>query len=127
MKDIALNYMSIFPESIKNVSIKKTVVIILFLSLLSACTGSNPYNGNPDAIKDGAILYKDNCERCHGPEGRGGVCPNLIDRKWIYGGTDRELFKSIYSGRPGGMPAWKGIVDKEGIWKIIAYIRTLER
>lgn len=107
----------------------KVIIILLSLSLfiLNACSKNNPYTANPEAIKEGAIFYKNNCERCHGPEGKGGICPNLIDKNWKYGGSDGDVFRSIYSGRPEGMPAWKGILKKEDIWKIIAYIRTLER
>ncbi len=101
------------------------IILALGLFILDSCSKNNPYTGNPEAIKEGAILYKNNCEKCHGPEGKGGVCPNLTDGKWIYGGSDSDIFKSISSGRPEGMPAWKGILKKEEIWKIIAYIRTL--
>ncbi|MFN3479925.1 MAG: c-type cytochrome [Thermodesulfovibrionales bacterium] len=103
------------------------MLLLLSLSFLIACSKNNPFIGNREAIKEGAVLYKNNCERCHGPEGSGGVCPNLTDRNWIYGGRDGDIFSSISSGRPGGMPAWKGILKKEEIWKIIAYIRTLEK
>lgn len=102
-------------------------ILSLCLLLLNSCSKTNPYSANPEAIKEGAVLYKNNCERCHGPEGSGGVCPNLTDKDWKYGGKDEDILRSISSGRPGGMPAWKGIIDKDGIWKIIAYIRTLEK
>ncbi len=102
-------------------------LIFLGLFIVLGCSKENPYNGNSDAIREGAVIYKNNCERCHGPEGRGGVCPNLTDKKWKYGGSDKDVFKSISNGTPGGMPAWKGIIEKDGIWKIIAYIRTLEK
>lgn len=105
----------------------RLIITLLTLSLftLSACSKNNPFAGDNEAIKEGAVLYKNNCARCHGPEAKGGVCPNLTDGNWIYGGSDSDVFKSISSGRPGGMPAWKGILKKEEIWKIIAYIRTL--
>ncbi len=103
------------------------VVSILIIPALFACEKKNPFTGDPEAIKAGATLYKNYCERCHGPEGSGGVCPNLTDRDWKYGGTDKDVFRSIASGRPGGMPAWKDIIPRDEIWKIILYMRTLEK
>jgi len=109
---------------------KRTFCIAVLISILLslfACEKKNPFTGNPEAIKAGAELYKTHCERCHGPEGSGGVCPNLTDKEWKYGGSDRDFFRSIASGRPGGMPAWKDIISRDDIWKVIAYIRTLEK
>ncbi len=102
------------------------ISLILVMFLISSCS-KNPYEGREDAIREGAILYKQHCEKCHGPEGSGGVCPNLTDGDWKYGGSDGDVFKSISDGRPGGMPQWKGIIEKDGIWKIIAYVRTLKK
>jgi cytochrome c oxidase cbb3-type subunit 3 len=109
---------------------KRLLSTVLFLSVilsLSACEKKNPFTGNPEAIKAGAELYRTHCERCHGPQGSGGVCPNLTDKDWKYGGSDKDIFRSIASGRPGGMPAWKDIISRDDIWKVIAYIRTLEK
>lgn len=103
------------------------IIIFLILLISFACEKKNPYAGDKEAIKLGAGLYKNYCERCHGPQGSGGVCPNLTDKDWKYGGTDKDVFRSIASGRPGGMPAWKDIITRDDIWRIISYLRTIEK
>ncbi len=114
-----------YREKMKNI-ILFLISLVLMTFIISSCS-KNPYEGREDAIKEGAALYKQHCEKCHGLQGSCGVCPNLTDGDWKYGGSDRDFFKSISNGRPGGMPAWKGIINKDGIWKIITYLRTLEK
>jgi cytochrome c oxidase cbb3-type subunit 3 len=66
-----------------------------------------------------------NCDGCHAPDAGGLVGPNLADGRWRYGGTDAELFSSIYYGRPKGMPAYGGTLGIEGVWVIVTYLRSL--
>lgn len=86
----------------------------------------NPYQGNPDAIQEGFQLFESfNCVGCHDYDGSGGMGPNLRDRYWRYGGTPAEVYKTIFEGRPKGMPAWGDAVPPDEIWKIVAWIQTL--
>jgi cytochrome c oxidase cbb3-type subunit 3 len=66
-----------------------------------------------------------NCDGCHGGDAGGWVGPSLVDGRWRYGGTDEEVFSSIYFGRPKGMPAFGGVLGPAGVWNIVAYLRTL--
>ena len=66
-----------------------------------------------------------NCAGCHGYGAKGGMGPNLTDTYWRYGGTPVLIFKSIYEGRPQGMPAWNPALPPEEIWKLVAYIESL--
>lgn len=84
----------------------------------------NPFEGKPDAVKEGDKLFDAKCSECH-MDGTGGAGPNLTDDTWIYGGSDAEVFETISSGRKGGMPSWKGDLSKDDIWKIIAFIRSI--
>ena len=52
--------------------------------------------------------------------------PPLADDIWRFGRDDADVFSSIYSGRPQGMPAWRGVLTDDRIWKVIAYVRTLQ-
>lgn len=46
----------------------------------------NPYEGNPQAIKQGNELYiKMNCAGCHAYNGKGNMGPDLTDTYWRYG------------------------------------------
>ncbi len=86
----------------------------------------NPYTGNAQAVREGHDLFiRMNCAGCHGYTAKGGMGPNLTDGYWRYGGVPVALFKSIYEGRPQGMPAWNPALPPQEIWKIVAYLESL--
>ena len=86
----------------------------------------NPFEGKPEAIKAGEKIFDAKCSECH-MDGTGGAGPDLTDDKWIYGGSDAEVFETVSGGRKGGMPSWKSELSKDDIWQVIAYIRSLHR
>lgn len=86
----------------------------------------NPLQGSHDAIEAGKQLYiRMNCAGCHGYGAKGNMGPNLIDKYWRYGGTPVQVFKSIFEGRPQGMPAWGAKLSANEIWMLVAYIQSL--
>ena len=86
----------------------------------------NPYGDSPQAAQQGRELFvRMNCAGCHGYEAKGGMGPNLTDTYWRYGGTPAMIFKSIYEGRPQGMPAWNPALPPQEIWKLVAYVQSL--
>ena len=88
----------------------------------------NPYEGNAQEIATGAKLYVSyNCVDCHGADGSGAMAPAFIDGRWHFGGSAAEVYESIYQGRPDGMPAWGGLVDRASIWRLVSYVRSLEK
>lgn len=87
---------------------------------------SNPYDGNSQRIAEGAKLFiAYNCMDCHGADGSGAMGPSLQDGRWHFGGSNAEVFESIYEGRPDGMPAWGGRIADDQIWRLVAYVRSL--
>lgn len=89
---------------------------------------TNPYEGNPARIAEGAKLFVAyNCMDCHGADGAGGMGPTFQDSRWHFGGTAGEVFQSIFEGRPDGMPAWGGRLDNDQIWRLVAYVSTLDK
>ena len=85
----------------------------------------NPYSGNTAAIKEGNDLFVNmNCAACHGYDLKGGMGPDLTDTYWRYGGSPADIYKSIYEGRPQGMPAWGRTLQPALIWKVAAYIQS---
>ena len=77
---------------------------------------------NPDA---GANLFASmNCDGCHGGGAVGWVGPSLVDGRWRYGGSDEEMFTSIFYGRPKGMPAYGGVIGADGVWMLVSYIKA---
>jgi cytochrome c oxidase cbb3-type subunit 3 len=65
-----------------------------------------------------------NCVGCHA-HGGGGMGPALMDDKWRYGGRIDQIAATITEGRPNGMPAWRGRLTDDQIWKLAAYVRSL--
>jgi cbb3-type cytochrome c oxidase subunit III len=88
---------------------------------------TSPFGADPQAATIGAQLYLSyNCLDCHGVDGAGAMGPSLADGRWRFGGTPSEVFESIYQGRPDGMPAWGGRISDVDIWRLVAYVRSLE-
>ena len=89
-------------------------------------TLTNPHKGDTAVAKQGALLFTAmNCDGCHGGDASGWVGPALADGRWRYGGSDTEVFSSIYFGRPKGMPAFGGVLGTEGVWTLVTYLRSL--
>ena len=86
----------------------------------------DPYTGDAAAIAQGRqIMVGMNCVGCHGYNLKGGMGPDLTDTHWRYGGSPTLIFKSIYEGRPQGMPPWGDKLSPDVIWKVVAYIQSL--
>lgn len=88
-------------------------------------TIKNPYHGDMAAIKEGHDLFVGmNCAACHGYDLKGGMGPDLTDSYWRYGGAPADVYKTIFEGRPQGMPAWGRTLPPPLIWKVVAYIES---
>jgi cytochrome c oxidase cbb3-type subunit 3 len=87
---------------------------------------TNPAASQPQAVEQGKQLFTQmNCAGCHGFDAKGGTGPDLTDTYWRYGGTPAAIYKSIYEGRPQGMPAWGRALQPESIWILVAFIQSL--
>ncbi len=86
----------------------------------------NPYGDSPVSIADGKRLFAAmNCAGCHGYTGGGGMGPALNDHYWRYGGAPSQIYKSLYEGRPQGMPAWGHALPADQLWKLTAFVSSL--
>ena len=91
-------------------------------------TLTNPFDGDAGKISEGGKLFiAYNCMDCHGADGSGAMAPSFQDGRWHFGGTAGDVFQSIYEGRPDGMPAWGGRIADDQIWRLVAYVRTLDK
>jgi mono/diheme cytochrome c family protein len=87
----------------------------------------NPLKEDKQAAEDGGKMFSAfNCDGCHGGGAVGAVGPSLADGRWRYGGTDAEVYHSIFYGRPRGMPAWGGTLPPEAIWRLVSYLKSIE-
>ena len=86
----------------------------------------NPLAHDPTAVQEGKKLFASmNCAGCHGYKATGGMGPDLTDTAWRYGGTPIDMYKSVYEGRPQGMPAWGNAFPAATIWQLVSYIQSL--
>lgn len=81
----------------------------------------------------GAVVFRANCESCHGPQGHGDgpvgaaldPAPKNLAELQVTAGDD-YLFWRIAAGKAGtSMVPWKGVLTDEQIWQVIAFVRTL--
>jgi cytochrome c oxidase cbb3-type subunit 3 len=87
----------------------------------------NPHKRDAQAAKDGEKMFAAfNCDGCHGGGAVGFVGPNMADGRWRYGGSDGEIYHSIFYGRPRGMPAWGGTLPADAIWRLVTYLQSLQ-
>jgi glucose/arabinose dehydrogenase len=67
------------------------------------------------------------CAPCHGETLEGGVGGSLVDGNWRFGGTDKDIARSIAKGNlEMGMTPWEGILSPDQIRSLVIYIRELE-
>ena len=65
------------------------------------------------------------CSGCHGDALQGARAGSLLDDKWIYGGDDDSLARTIREGRPeADMPGFASALDEPRIRELVAMIRT---
>ncbi len=92
--------------------------------------GSSQAPTSPDAaaLEEGQALFRGLCSGCHGGAGRGGKGPDLTDNKWIHGGTDADIARTIQNGVPNTtMKKLGDSLKPEQIRKLIAYLHSLAR
>jgi cytochrome c oxidase cbb3-type subunit 3 len=73
----------------------------------------------------GKALFETNCVTCHNPKGEGNIGPNLTDKNWIYGFDIKEVFKTIKTGTPNGMPEHGSKFNPVQIQQVASFILSL--
>lgn len=78
------------------------------------------------SINSGKETFTNMCASCHGSNGQGDIGPNLADDYWIYGGSIKNIFKTITNGTPNGMQAWKAQLSPKTIQELGSYIKSIK-
>lgn len=91
---------------------------------------ANPFSGNEKAIREGKSWYRGVCALCHGGRADGaGERGNGADLRKLEIGFKRYVETVLngreVQGRSQGMPAWRGVLKQDDIYKIGAYLETL--
>jgi mono/diheme cytochrome c family protein len=80
--------------------------------------------------EEGHELFKQNCEKCHGPDGSANTpIGKAVGAKDLRAAealklTDAQIYTQIDKGK-GNMPPFGDALDKEKINNLIAYVREL--
>jgi mono/diheme cytochrome c family protein len=77
-----------------------------------------------DMIAAGEQVYEEHCASCHGEKLRStGAIPDLKKQR----ADGRERFDQMVMNGRGQMPAWQGIVGRDELEALWAYIRSRAR
>lgn len=83
---------------------------------------------DPAVAEKGKEKYQQLCVACHGPDGKGNVAmgaPDLTDRTWLYGGSQKTVMASIAEGRQGRMPPHEEFLGEAKVHLLAAYVYQL--
>ncbi len=131
--DALVAYMQVTGTSVTSKSAKKKRVV-------SDVDIENPLAGNAEAIAIGKELFEENCSMCHGDNGEGDIGPSVIDDVFLYvkgdladnnyyeiinNGTDEGMVKKGRTAK-GGMPPFGDELQKDEIWSLVSFIRSIQ-
>ena len=101
-----------------------------------AATKTNPLTIDAKTLAMGKGVYKNKCERCHGPGGLGDgpdadpelTEMNLTNPKRADRNPDGVVFYKVVNGRKKPkMPAFKDELSEEQIWAVVAHVQSLRK
>ena len=77
----------------------------------------------PDGVaQQGAALFANNCQACHGAGAGGGFGPRLAGNPIL--NSETSFWETVLYGR-GPMPAWEHTLSRQEIADIRAWLKTL--
>jgi mono/diheme cytochrome c family protein len=98
-------------------------------------TLKNPLTVDDKLLATGKAVFKDKCQRCHGPAGKGDgedADPDAMEEmdltvaKRADRNPDGVVFYKVMNGRrKPKMPVFKEELSKDQVWAVVAYAQTL--
>ncbi len=95
----------------------------------------NPLQHTEENVKEGQEHFGHHCGICHGLDGQNTGVPfaehmsppvPLLTSSDVQKYEDGQLKWIVENGiKPSGMPSWRGILDRDEMWKVVLYIRHL--
>jgi cytochrome c oxidase cbb3-type subunit III len=82
---------------------------------------------DPSDIAAGKAIFTNSqyCMTCHREDGGGNIGPNLTDDYWIYGGSIKDVFRTVKYGTAKGMKSWKDDLSAKQIAQVSSYVKSL--
>ena len=116
------------------------IVLLALAGLISVGIGAQPAKGKGKAqtgkrkpapkvtakAVDAVALYKQHCQKCHAPDGKGIPSlepPDLTDAKWQTENTDKQITEVINEGK-GIMPGFKDTLKPAEIEALVKHVRS---
>ena len=99
------------------------------MDLESPSTKPIPFDGDPAAAAEGRTLFNVHCSHCHSPNAASPDPQRDLRRLRLrYGEQRNEVFyTTVTQGRPTkGMPPAGGVLDPDAIWKIKAFLESVQ-
>ena len=113
-----------FKRIVNVVEVLAVVAAAVFLVLLFTNEPDSGGGGGGGNASPGEAIFANNCARCHGADGGGGLGPQLSDGKVAKDLSEAEEIRVVTNGR-GGMPSFGDALTPEEIQQVVAYTRTL--
>jgi mono/diheme cytochrome c family protein len=102
-----------------------------------AQTTKNPLTVDAKVLASGKAIFKENCQKCHGPSGKGDgpdADPDaqedmdLTNAKRAARNTDGVVFYKVWNGRKKPkMTAQKDNLTKDQVWAVVSYVQSLRK
>ena len=95
----------------------------------------SPLKSSPALLKTGKSLFTANCQKCHGPEGKGdgpdsnpqSPAADLTDDFRTELNPEGVLYYKIWNGHGNDMPGFKSKLTKEQVWTLVEYVKSLRK
>jgi mono/diheme cytochrome c family protein len=118
----------VYPEGIlicENGPVKALAISAILLA--SCAIGAAQTPDAQTAVNAGAVVFRDNCARCHGADLAGGKkAPALAEINKKKHSTDDRITNRILNGE-GKMPPFRESLSDAQIKQLIAYLRADNR
>ncbi len=93
----------------------------------------SPLKPSADLVKKGKGLFASNCQKCHGPLGKGdgpdssssSPAADLTDEFRTELNPEGVLYYKIMNGHPPSMPAFKSTLTKTDAWTLVEYLKSI--
>jgi mono/diheme cytochrome c family protein len=95
----------------------------------------SPLTADENVLAAGKKIFRDKCQKCHGPKGLGdgpdadpehAEAMNLTNPARAGRNPDGVVFYKVMNGRRNPkMPAFKDELSQEQVWTVVAYVQSL--
>jgi mono/diheme cytochrome c family protein len=114
-------------------------VTVVLVALVAACSSGSVSSGggsvsgpaprgaarHDPVLVEGRHLFAQNCARCHGDSGQGGVGPSLQHGKLQRDFPNVDTQVAFVKHGKGIMPAWNGLLSSGQITAVVRYEREV--